>query len=313
MKIRLDPLLAEAVVLQEITRRQEMGDSIPFREYHVAADPLYHRRPDAREAAFQKLHSRLFAKLGFAESLQTGLRAFPEIEARTPELLVALAGTAADEGADLSPERGNGSGHGNARIGIRLQPNRFFDLATLQRYLQHELLHVVDLLNPEFGYTGDTVEPFVRNRYRLLWCLSVDARLEATGRAPLTDKPTHRRQFDAQYRKFAPAVSEAIFERLWRPTLPPHALLLQMAMDSEALLSLIGDAGQNGEGGPRPTRLSGSPCPLCRFPSYHFADNPSLLDPARTAAIQQDFPDWTANDGLCERCLEAYTLRAGRW
>lgn len=313
MKIRLDPLLAEAVVLQEITRRQEMGDSIPFREYHVAADPLYHRHPDAREAAFQKLHVKCFAKLGFAESLQTGLRAFPEIEAQVAELLVALAGAAAEEGADLSPEQGNGSGHAITRVGIRLQPHRFLDLAALQRYLQHELLHVVDLLNPEFGYERETVGNIVRNRYRLLWCLSIDARLETAGREPLADKPMHWRQFDAQYGKFAPEVRETIFERLWRPEPVTHPFLLQMAMDSEGLLRLVGDAGQKGEGSPRPTLLPGSPCPLCRFPSYHFVEHHSLLDATLTAAIQQDFPDWTSDKGLCARCLEAYTLRTGRW
>jgi hypothetical protein len=29
--------------------------------------------------------------------------------------------------------------------------------------------------------------------------------------------------------------------------------------------------------------------------------------------IHQDFPHWTMDDGLCERCLEVYALRAGRW
>lgn len=313
MQIRLDPFLTEAVVLQEITRRQEQGDLTPFREYHIAADRLYHRLPDAREAAFRKLHSQCFARLGFAENLQTGLRAFPEIDAQVAELLVALAGTAVEEGADLSPEHGNGSGHGNMRVGIRLQPHRFLDLAALQRYLQHELLHVVDLLNPEFGYERETVGNIIRNRYRLLWCLSIDARLEAAGRQPLADKPIHWRQFDAQYGKFAPEVRHAIFEQLWRPESPPHAVLLQMAMDSEALLRLAGDAGHKGEGSPRPTLLPGSPCPLCRFPSYHFVEHRGLLDPTLTAVIQQDFPDWTRDKGLCARCLEAYTLRTGRW
>lgn len=321
MKMIYDPLLTEAVVLQEIVRRQDLGDSLLFREYHVAADRLYHRCPDAREAAFQKLHSQFFAKLGFAESLQTELQAFPEIEAQVSEILVALAAAPAEAGADLSLEQGNGSDRAITRVGIRLQPDQFLDRATLQRYLRHELLHVVDLLNPDFGYERDTplvasspaVENIIRNRYRLLWCLCIDARLEATGREPLTDRETHRLQFDAQYRKFAPAVRKAIFERLWRPGPRSHSSLLQMAMGSEGLLRLAGDAGHKGSEPPRRVLLPGSPCPLCRFPSYHFVEDPSSLDRALTAEIQRDFPDWTLDDGLCERCLEAYTLRAGRW
>lgn len=321
MKIHYDPLLTEAVVLQEIARRQDGGDPGPFREYHVAADRLYHRRPDAREAAFQKLHAAFFVELGFAESLQTEFRAFPEIKAQVSDILVALAASSAEEGADLSREQGDGGGHPLTRVGIRLQPDRLLDLATLQRYLRHELLHVVDLLNPDFGYERDmplatsspAVENIIRNRYRLLWCLGIDARLEATGREPLTDKQTHRLQFDAQYRKFAPAVRKAIFERLWRPEPLPHSALLQMAMGSDWLLRLAGDAGAKGSESPRRTLLPGSPCPLCRFPSYHFVEDPSSLDCTLTAKIQQDFPSFTVDDGLCERCLEAYTLRAGRW
>jgi hypothetical protein len=37
MKIHYDPLLTETVVLQQITRRQEIGDPALFREYRVAA------------------------------------------------------------------------------------------------------------------------------------------------------------------------------------------------------------------------------------------------------------------------------------
>ena len=68
MEIHYDPLLTEAVVLQEICRRQEAGDPTLFREYHVAADPLYHRRPEARNAAFQGLHEQFFNTLGFPDS-----------------------------------------------------------------------------------------------------------------------------------------------------------------------------------------------------------------------------------------------------
>lgn len=313
MKITYDPLLAEAVVLQEIVRRQDLGDPAPFREYHVVADRLYHRRPDAREAAFQKLHAQFFARLGFGESLQAEFQLFPEIEAQVPEILVALAASSAEEGADLSPSQANGGGHAITRVGIRLQADRFLDPATLRRYLRHEFLHVVDLLNPEFGYEGGTVETIIRNRYRLLWCLCIDARLEAAGREPLTDKQTYRLQFDAQYRKFAPTVRQAIFERLWRPEPLTHAFLLQMAIGSEGLLRLAGDADAQGSESSRRALLPGSLCPLCQLPSYHFVDDPSSLDPTLTAEIQQDFPGWSVDDGLCERCLEAYILQAGRW
>lgn len=321
MKIHYDPLLTEAVVLQEIARRQELGDPALFREYHVAADPLYHRRPDTRDAAFQRLHAHFFATLGFAEILRAQLREFPSIETQASEVVVALAIGSHEEVADLSLVEANGNGDPAKRVGIRLTSDRFLDLPTLQRFLRHELLHVVDLLDPDFGYKGEVrlaatspaEENIIRNRYRLLWCLSIDARLECRDGQPLADRDTRRREFDAQYRKFAPAVREAIFERLWRPEPLPHCLLLEMATGSEGLLRLAGEASQPGSGTPRRAPLPGSPCPLCRFPSYHFIEDESLLDRGLVTQIHQNFPHWTMDDGLCERCLEVYALRAGRW
>lgn len=321
MNIHYDPLLTEAVVLQEITRRQELGDPALYREYHVVADPLYHRRPDAREAAFQKLHARFFARLGFADTLQATLREFPDIGTQASEVIVALAAGAHEEGADLAPGEANDDGRATQRVGIRLRADRFLDSTALQRYLQHELLHVADLLDPDFGYEGDTwltvgsrsEENIIRNRYQLLWCLSIDARVESTGRQPLADRDMRRREFNAQYRKFAPAVREAIFERLWRPEPLPHRLLLEMASGSETLLRLAGDVAQMGSDRPHRAPLPGSLCPLCRFPSYQFVEDSHSPDHALLSLIQEDFPHWTVHDGLCERCLEVYTLRAGRW
>lgn len=321
MKIQYDPLLTETVVLQEITRRQELGDPALFREYHVAADPLYHRRPDARDAAFQRLHAQFFTKLGFAEILQAELRRFPSIEAQASEVIVALAAGSHEEGADLSLGEAYGNGHVGKRVGIRLLADRVLDIATLQRYLRHELLHVVDLLDPDFGYEGEirlavvspAEENIIRNRYRLLWCLSIDARLECAGGEPLADRETRRREFEAQYQKFAPTVREAIFERLWQAETLSHSLLLQMATGSEALLRMAGPAARTrSETSPR-APLPGSPCPLCRFPSYHFVEDHTILDSALVTEIRLDFPSFRVDDSLCERCLEVYTLRAGRW
>jgi len=321
MKIQYDPLLTETVVLQEINRQQEAGDRALFCEYHVAADPLYHRRPEARNAAFQGLHEQFFNTLGFPELLRTELHEFPSIESRASEVVVALAAGSHEEGADLSLEEANGNGQPAKRVGIRLMADRFLDLPTLRRYLRHELLHIADLLDPSFGYEGEVrlaiaspaEENIIRNRYRLLWCLSIDARLESAGGEPLADRDSHRRDFDAQYRKFSPAVREAIFERLWRSEPLSHSLLLQMVTGSEALLRLAGDTGPTGSKTPRHVPLPGSPCPLCRFPSYHFVEDHTVLDNTLVTEIQKDFSSFTMDDNLCERCLEVYTLRAGRW
>jgi len=58
--------------------------------------------------------------------------------------------------------------------------------------------------------------------------------------------------------------------------------------------------------------LPGSPCPLCKFPTYNWVDDPeSICDEMVIEAIQIDFPDWESKDGACDRCVEVYELRAG--
>jgi hypothetical protein len=319
MKIDYDPLLTEAVVLMEIVRRREAGDIGLFREYHVAADPLYHRPPEAREAAFRDLHRAHFAKLGFAGLVESQIAQCSRIQDGASEVLVALAAGSHEEGADLSLEGTGTNGQPVTRVGVRLRAQRFLDVGGLRRYLRHELLHVVDLLDPDFGYEGEQrlalgspiEENLVRGRYRIFWCLSIDARLDAAGEEPLAHRDARRKEFEAEYRKFPPLAREAIFERLWRPEPRSHRRLLDMAMDSRTLLHLAGDLPELDPEMIRPGPLPGSPCPLCRFPSYHFVEGQNILDHALVAEIRQDFPDWRLDDGVCERCLEVYALKVG--
>jgi hypothetical protein len=319
VKIAYDPLLTEAVLLQEIARRREAGDAALFRAYHAAADPLYHRSPEAREVAFRELHQALFLKLGFAGAVEAELTPVPSIGARAQEILVALAAAPHEEGADLSLDSSATNGQPATRVGIRLRAEQFLDRVALQRFVRHELRHIVDLLDPDFGYEGDRrlalgspiEENLVRGRYRLLWCLSIDARLDAAGDEPLADREARRKEFEVEYRRFPLPAREAIFEHLWRPEARSHRWLLDMATDSRTLLHLTGDIPELDPELIRPGPLPGSPCPLCRFPSYHFVEDQNILDRALVAEIRRDFPDWGVDDGMCERCLEVYALKVG--
>jgi hypothetical protein len=58
--------------------------------------------------------------------------------------------------------------------------------------------------------------------------------------------------------------------------------------------------------------LPGSPCPLCKFPTYNWVDDPeSICDEMVIEAVKIDFPGWESKDGACDRCIEVYELRAG--
>lgn len=38
-------------------------------------------------------------------------------------------------------------------IGIKILPERFLEISDLKRFLRHELMHLHDMLDEEFGYS----------------------------------------------------------------------------------------------------------------------------------------------------------------
>ena len=80
----------------------------------------------------------------------------------------------------------------------------------------------------------------------------------------------------------------------------------------DTLMSKYVDPGDMTEDEKDFIHLQGSPCPLCKFPTYNWVDDPeSICDEMVIEAIQIDFPDWESRDGGCDRCIEVYELRAG--
>jgi hypothetical protein len=51
--------------------------------------------------------------------------------------------------------------------------------------------------------------------------------------------------------------------------------------------------------------LPGAPCPLCKFPTFAWAEMEKLA-PATVVAIQKHFPRWDDSHGACARCVEIY-------
>jgi hypothetical protein len=76
------------------------------------------------------------------------------------------------------------------------------------------------------------------------------------------------------------------FEQLWSAR-PSHPELLALA--KSILL--------------RAETTPGAPCPLCKFPTFAWAENPPV------EAICRDFPRWLPGHGCCARCAELYSTR----
>ena len=239
-----------------------------------------------------------------------------EFEERIKEVTVKRAINKVDEGSNVLNRVS-----GNPLIEMRVLASRFSnpeEAQELDAFLIHELMHAKDMVDPEFDYEDAFIpgNPSVKNlitaRFRLLWNMYVDSRLARMGVVSVLPKEARYREFDNFYRKSPEKQRKGIFEGLWKTEKLTHEELLSMATDLDTLMSKYVDPGEMTDEDKDYIHLQGSPCPLCKFPTYNWVDDPeSICDEMVIEAIQIDFPDWESRDGGCDRCIEVYELRAG--
>ncbi|MFQ5672601.1 MAG: hypothetical protein ACE5G9_05860 [Nitrospinales bacterium] len=207
-------------------------------------------------------------------------------------------------------------------IEMRVLASRFANSeeeSELEAFLIHELYHARDMVDPEFDYEDSFIpgSPSVKNlitaRFRVLWNIYIDSRLERKKIPSVMCREARFREFDNYYRKLPERQRKGVFEGLWREEKFTHEELLSMATDLETLMSKFVEYDDDfSEEDREYIHLPGSPCPLCKFPTYNWVDDPeSICDEMVVEAIQIDFPDWESKDGACDRCIEVYELRSG--
>ena len=239
-----------------------------------------------------------------------------EFEERIKEVIVKRAINKVDEGSNVLNRVS-----GNPIIEMRVLASRFSnpeEALDLDAFLIQEFMHAKDMVDPEFDYEdafipgNPSVKNLITSRFRLLWNMYVDSRLARIGVVSMVSKEGRFREFDNFYRKVPDKQRRGIFEGIWLTDKFTHEELLSMATDLDTLMSKYVDPGEISEEERDFIHLQGSPCPLCKFPTYNWVDDPeSICDEMVLEAIQIDFPDWESKDGGCDRCIEVYELRAG--
>ena len=239
-----------------------------------------------------------------------------EFEERIKEVIVKRAINKVDEGSNVLNRVS-----GNPIIEMRVLASRFSnpeEALDLDAFLIQEFMHAKDMVDPEFDYEdafipgNPSVKNLITSRFRLLWNMYVDSRLARIGVVSILPKEARFREFDNFYRKVPDKQRRGIFEGIWVTDKFTHEELLSMATDLDTLMSKYVDPGEISEEERDFIHLQGSPCPLCKFPTYNWVDDPeSICDEMVIEAIQIDFPDWESKDGGCDRCIEVYELRAG--
>lgn len=332
MQLRYDDDFLEAAVFLCASGRRSGVPSLQITRFHRERERLYAiLDPDERNAAFFKLHLDWFREWGLEQPLTEVLAEFPLVREQLAVLAVRKSTGKNDEGAELYV---NEAGQRTGLLALkpeRLAGQRSADFSPLQRgmvesdraipeshdqmtlkqaearapmavhdFLRHEFTHLHDMLDPAFGYSPALDLPglnaaqirLARERYRLLWDITIDGRLAAAGHAPLQPREHHAAAF-ARGCSFWPEQKQAAtFNSLWRCRAPRHADFLALIADPRGLR----DAHR-----PAP----GAPCPLCDFPTFHWADAGTLPFEIRQR-IAAEFPAWLPDQGLCNRCLEAY-------
>jgi hypothetical protein len=198
--IDCDPQLVEAAVFAAVR-----GTRVE-REYQRAREICYVAPTfEARDRAFAKLNHTWFARLSLAAPLLDAFAERPRVSARVARCIIAPAVRRQDECAELYAHSG-GDLDARPYLVVRLRPESFTMPARLTSLLRHELMHIEDMLDPRFAYDTalsqfqncNGVPTVIRDRYRVLWDIYIDVRLQSEGR--IGDDP-----FDKRSAEFAKA------------------------------------------------------------------------------------------------------------
>jgi hypothetical protein len=301
MKLLFDDDLVEGVVrLCAAGQRADLA-SLQIRRFHAERERCYQvLDPDERATAFARVHWSWFAEWGFEKFLAGVLARFPALDGKLTALAFRKARGRHDEAAELYCDADQ-----RRRAIVSLRPERFADDAALARFLHHELAHLADMVDEEFAYSpelggaGRTASQLrlVRERYRLLWSVSIDGRLTRRGLTTVADEAQRRTEFDQAFTFLVETRRAELFAALWSGWLATHQALLEIAADPRDLHD-------------QHVQVPGAQCPLCGFAAFQWSDG-GKLRPAAQARIRAEFPGWREGEAICARCAEMYDAIAG--
>lgn len=200
-----DPQLMEAAVFAVIRGG-------PYeRTYQAARERCYDVCDlESRDRAFAELNEEWFVRLQLARPVFEALAERPSVVRSTSRRILAPGMRRQDESAELygrSKAASIGVDDAKPFLVIRIRPDSFKSPAHILNLLRHELMHIADMLNPDFGYDAspsqfhdDTGVPTaIRDRYRILWDIHIDARLHREGRATMDVRARRFSEFSRSF------------------------------------------------------------------------------------------------------------------
>lgn len=184
MKIVYEPRLIEQAVFHRVRQEPELEPAI-----HAVLDPLYLLPPgDERDARFDAAYIEFFRQLELDAVIPTWLNERPDIVDHVRSTWVREAPARKVEGADLLVKK-HPDGAVERTLLIQITALNLARPSAVEDHFRRELLHVADMLDNDFGYdpadlAGWSPEDFLRrDRYHVLWAMSVESRLDPEGRS----------------------------------------------------------------------------------------------------------------------------------
>ncbi len=232
LPLDFDPRLVEESVLRAIETRSP-EERVRFRRER---NPIYQISDlELRETRFRQMHGEWFGRLGLADPIVRLLREQPLLSPGAGLCIVLLARDAKEESADLYRSESSSEVESGIQptIVIRLRPATLLDEEHLCLLLRHELGHVVDMLDPEFGYdpslalsdAGAWFDNLVRARYHVVWDARIDGRLSAAGYLSQEAEEIRCREFAATFPMLGPDLEAAFHYFFDSPNLTHNQLL----------------------------------------------------------------------------------------
>jgi hypothetical protein len=232
--IRFEASLVEEAVLIRIDK----APTTQQREFRRRRDAIYeHGDPEEREARFEAFHGECFTRLGLDRPLREALQERPSVLPAVTECRVLRASTPRMEMADLVERDAAGT---ERILVIRLGPASLVD-GGLLAWLRRELLHVADMLDPRFGYLpslsrslDEPPDNLLRDRYRVVWDVTVAGRLLRQGLDGASSRERARREFERVFSWLGDEAGGA-FDGWFEEPAPTHDAIVRFIKASRAL------------------------------------------------------------------------------
>ena len=316
LEIVYDQQLVDDIVYKGLAKQEASGDLALYKEYHEKRDAIYEMEEESRPRKFRELDSDFFNRLGCDVYIKEIFDEYPDIKEKIESVHVRRATTRQNEGSNVVDE--------GRKVIIRLYPEIFIEgINEIRRVIRHELMHVSDMMNKEFNYNvneefspSPMEERIMRDRYRLFWDISVDGRLVNKGLETTATRDERKREVDSFFSKIPEGSRDLVFTKMWEAEEPmAHDRMVELSKDTNKVLALAaGDRSSEEliEDTKKLGPLPGTTCPLCGFPSFDWVEE-AAKDEETAKVINEDFPDWKPQDGVCSRCAEYYKVKAGKW